>query len=290
MQTAVRHLDDLASEPHLEATLVSTTRITDRRAAEVRELVLEIDAPEFLGAVGKNVAVLAPGDPALGQLVHRRLYTIADLPETSEGGRARIKLCVRRCSYVDDYSGEEFPGVASNYLCDLLPGATVALTGPHEAAFEVPADPETTLILIGTGTGIAPFRALVKHLYRDVPDWRGQVMLFYGARSGLELLYMNDQVDDFAQYYDEETFRAFKALSPRPHWNDPIAWDRAISQRATELLELLGKPKTTVYVAGLEAMRPHLDAVFTTLLGSRESWQEHRDQMAAAGRWVELLY
>ena len=45
------------------------------------------------------------------------------------------------------------------------------------------------------GTGIAPFRAFVKHLYRDIGDWRGQVRLFYGARSGLELLYMNDEVD-----------------------------------------------------------------------------------------------
>ena len=31
----------------------------------------------------------------------------------------RIHLCVRRCKYIDEFSGEEFPGLASNYLCDL---------------------------------------------------------------------------------------------------------------------------------------------------------------------------
>ena len=91
----------------------------------------------------------------------------------------------------------------------------VTINGPFGLPFEVPDDRDADLLLISIGTGIAPFRAFVKHLYRDVGDWRGRIRLFYGARSGRELLYMNDEVDDFTQYYDEETFEAFKALSPR---------------------------------------------------------------------------
>lgn len=290
MGHAIQHLEEIALEPRLPAKVISSQRITAAESPEVRELVLELERTDLEAAVGKNVGVLAPADPSFGQRHHLRLYSIADLPERGPGGAVRIKLCVRRCFYVDDYSGERYPGVASNYLCDLRPGDTLTLTGPHEAPFLVPADPEANLVLIGTGTGIAPFRALVKHLYRDAPGWRGKVWLFYGARSGLELLYMNDEVDDFAQYYDEETFRAFKALSPRPHWDDPIAWDQAISQRGSEVLELLAADSTYVYVAGLESLRAHLDAVFTTLLGSKEAWLESKDLLIAQGRWVELLY
>jgi ferredoxin--NADP+ reductase len=180
--------------------------------------------------------------------------------------------------------------VASNYLCDRRPGDGITITGPFGLAFEVPEEKDADLILIGSGTGIAPFRALVKHLYREVSDWRGRVLLFHGAKSGLELLYMNDAKDDFAQYYDEETFEAFKALSPRPNWADPIAWDLAIEARGEEVWDLLGKPTTYVYLAGLEKMRDELDKVFARLAGSPEKWQRRKAELEAGGRWVELLY
>ena len=156
--------------------------------------------------------------------------------------------------------------------------------------FEVPEDLDADLVLIGSGTGIAPFRALVKHLYGAVPDWTGRIWLFYGARSGLEMLYMNEERDDFAQYYDEETFEAFKALSPRPGWSDPIAWDDALAERGEELWRLLGQPDTYVYVAGLEPMLAQLDAVFADLAGSKEKWERRKAELMAGKRWVELVY
>jgi len=130
----------------------------------------------------------------------------------------------------------------------------------------------------------------VKHLYRNVPEWKGRVWLLYGAKSGLELLYMNDQRNDFAQYYDEATFEAFKALSPRPGWSDPIAWDLAIEERAEELWEMLGEPKTYVYVAGLEKTRDELDKVFARIAGTAERWRRRKAELAAGRRWIELLY
>ena len=146
--------------------------LPDGSDAEVRELVLEVDRSDLPYEVGQSVGVLAPGDRTMGQRFHYRLYSVADLPEAGPSGHPRLKICVRRCSWVDEYSGERRPGVASNYLCDLAAGDRIELTGPFGLAFAVPEDPTTDLLLIGSGTGIAPFRAFVKHLYRHHPDWQ----------------------------------------------------------------------------------------------------------------------
>jgi len=287
----VMRLEDYDTQSRFQATVVSSERITSRGAEEeVRELVLDVDRPDFPFEVGQSIGVLAPAGPDFGNQVHFRLYSVADLPAQGESGRPRIKIAVRRCSYVDPYSGEEYRGVASNYLCDRSAGDTLTIAGPFGLAFKVPDEHDANLILIGAGTGIAPFRAFVKHLFDEVPDWNGHVWLFHGARSGLELLYQNDEIDDFAQYYDRETFRAFKALSPRPHWADPIGWDEAIGERGEELWGMLGEAKTYVYLAGLEPMRDKLDSVFAELAGSEEKWQRRKAEMTAGGRWVELLY
>jgi ferredoxin--NADP+ reductase len=291
MSEAVTRLEDYDTETRYRATVVSSERITSADAdAEVRELVLDVDRPDFSFEIGQSVGVLAPGSPELGHEYHFRLYSVADLPERGESGRPRIKICVRRCNYIDEYSGEEYKGIASHYLCDLKSGDAISIAGPFGLAFEVPEERDANLILIGSGTGIAPFRAFVKNVYRNVSDWKGRVWLFYGAKSGLEMLYMNDKKDDFTQYYDEETFEAFQALSPRPNWADPIAWDRAIAERGDELWKLLGDPKTYVYVAGLEKMRDELDAVFANLAGSEEKWTRRKAELMAGKRWVELLY
>lgn len=292
MIETIRHLEEaFDTRTRFRATVVTNERITPADSPEeVRELVLDVERPDSPYRPGQSVGVLAPAAPGFGSEHHFRLYSVADLPEKGAAGRPRIELCVRRCTYIDDYSGERFPGVASNFLCDRVPGDTVTLTGPYGFAFEVPEEHDANLILIGSGTGIAPFRAFLKHLYRDVADWQGRVILFYGARSGLEMLYMNDERNDFAQYYDQETFEAVKALSPRPTWADPIAWDLAIEARSEEIWEMLGSPKTYVYLAGLEKMRDELDKVFSRLAGAPEKWRRRKAELAAGGRWVELLY
>ena len=291
MKETVTHLQDYDTETRFPATVISTERITPEDAeAEVHELVLEVDRPEFNYKVGQSIAVIVPGDPGLGKHDHIRLYTLADLPERLGGGKHRIKLCVRRCHYIDDYSGEIYPGIASNYICDRKEGETLTISGPFGLPFQVPEEPEATLVLIGSGTGIAPFRAFVKHIYREHAEFRGRIWLFYGARTGVEALYMNDKRNDFTQYYDQETFRAFQAFSPRPSWVDPIAWDEAIGDKAQELWLLLAEPSTYVYVAGLVKMREQLDETFSKIAGSEAKWQRRKAELVAGERWVELIY
>ena len=289
MSQAVMRAQDFELETRYRAIVVSSERITPAPSTqEVRELVLDVGRSDCPYVAGQAIGVFVP-PKAGGEKPHFRLYSIADLPERNASGRPRIKIAVRRCDHVDD-AGVRHPGIASHYLCDVRKGDTIEIAGPFETAFDVPAELDTTLILIATGTGIAPFRAFVKHLYRNVPGWKGKVWLFYGGKTGLDLLYMNDQRDDFAQYYDEETFRAFKALSASPSWSDPIAWDHVIAQRSGELWEMLSNPRTRVYVAGLESMRDELDVAFASVAGSAESWSQRKAELMADGRWVELLY
>jgi len=291
MSEPIRHLSEYDTAHRLRATVVENRRLTPEASSEeVCELTLDVPGDGFAAAAGQSVGVFTPGDPTFGQREHFRLYSIADPPGRGESGTVRIRICVRRVDYLDAYSGERFPGRASNFLCDLAPGARIELAGPFGVAFEVPRDPDAHLILIGSGTGIAPFRAFVKQLYAGKPEWRGKIWLFHGAQSGLELLYQNDEQNDFAQYYDRGTFEAFQALSPRPSWADPIAWDYAIEARSEELWEMLGSPKTFVYVAGLEKSMADLDRVLGRIAGSPESWARRKAELAAGGRWVELVY
>ncbi len=282
-------LDEFDTTYRFEGKVVSSERISPPETDEVREMVIDIqDGPKF--EVGHNFGIIVPAESAFGSKDHFRLYSVADIPASAGNGTQRIVVAVKRVSYIDDYSGERYQGRASNYLCDLRSGDRLTITGPYGTPYKIPEENDANIVLIGMGTGIAPFRAYMKLLYATRPDFAGAVRLFYGARSGLELIYMNEERDDFAQYYDKGTFEAFKALSPRPHWSDPIAWDEAIGDRGMEIWTMLLDHKTYVFVAGMEEIRDHLDDVFAGIVDSREQWLRRKAELQAGGRWIELLY
>jgi ferredoxin--NADP+ reductase len=283
------HLADFDIEQKYSAIVKSTERLTPAESEEVREIILEVQESDFECQVDQSFGVLIEVDSDFGNTVHHRLYSVADLPDKNNGNTL-ITILVKRCSYVDDFNGELYHGVASNYLCDRKVGSKITITGPHTLPFIVPADKTSNLILIGLGTGIAPFRAFVKNIYKNVKDWKGMIRLFYGARSGLELLYMNDKNNDLTNYYDEATFEAFHALSPRPHWSDPIALDTAIEQRASEIVELLSKANTYIYVAGYGNINKMLDKAFSNILGSKEQWETRKAELIAGKKWAEIIY
>lgn len=282
------HLADLSTQKQFQATVKKTVRLTPTDAEEIREIVLEAPAG-FVCQVDQSFGVLVTTSEEFGNKYHHRLYSVADLPG-KENGKPLITFLVKRCSYVDDFSGERYRGIASNYLCDRKVGDVITLTGPYNLPFGVPEDKSANLILIGMGTGIAPFRAFVKHIYKNVQDWQGKIRLFYGARSGLELLYLNDKDGDLTQYYDQTTFEAFHALSPRPHMNDPIALDTAIESRAADIVEMLSHANTYIYVAGYEKIREVLDKAFSNILGSKEKWETRKAELIAGNKWAEIIY
>ncbi|MBI3210800.1 MAG: hypothetical protein HYZ37_18100 [Candidatus Solibacter usitatus] len=112
----------------------------------------------------------------------------------------------------------------------------------------------------------------------------------FAKKSGVELLYRNEHNQDLALYYDDKTFRAFEAVSPRPHFDAPPAIDVLLDQHQQEVWEMLRDPKTHIYVAGTHAAAEKFEEAMKRMSGSLDAWRELRAQLEAEHRYSELLY
>jgi ferredoxin--NADP+ reductase len=287
-------MKDTEHEPDIgnrcKAVIVESKRMTPAGTDEVRHIVVRIDDPSFRYMEGQSIGVLIPGPHPFGNKYHHRRYSIASARREGVDQGLELDLLVRRCFYLDEVSGEQYPGIASHFLCDARPGDSITITGPYRSPFVIPSDVNSNLLMIGTGTGIAPFRAIIQHIYRQHGDWKGKVRLFYGARTGMDLLYMNDVDDDLANYYDRDTFEAFQAVSRRPLSNADEALEQSLEDNAAEAWSLISDPATYVLLAGLGKVAEKLDKVMAKAAGSDELWQQSRQRMIDEGRWSEQIY
>lgn len=128
----------------------------------------------------------ADGTPA------RRSYSIAVGRALDAAPDARVEIAV---SYV--------PGGAATALFEALPiGGTLDASGPFGRFCLLPNDGNRRYLLIGTGTGITPYRAMLPQLARLMAERGVEVVLLQGARTPAELLYGDE-------------FRAFSNAHPR---------------------------------------------------------------------------
>ena len=276
--------------PTTEAVLEESKRITPKTTAEVRHLVLRVLDPAFQFVEGQSIGVLVAGPHPFGNPYHLRRYSIANARSLPQEDGVRLDLLVRRCFYIDEVSGERYPGIASNFLCDAGPGARITISGPYLSPFKMPLDSTANLLTIGTGTGIAPFRAFAQLIYERRGGWQGQVRIFYGGRTGLDLMYANDEQSDLANYYDEKTFKAFKALAHKPLMSSSQALEQGLKSNAAEAWALIQDPKTHVFVSGLGKIAVVLDKVMAEQAGSMEAWQGLKMGLIDQRRWSELIY
>jgi ferredoxin--NADP+ reductase len=276
--------------PVSEAVVTESVRITPPERDEVRRIRLRIDDPAFRFSVGQSIGVMVPGPHPLGNQFHMRRYSIASGHTDQASDAIELELLVRRCFYVDEINGEQYPGIASHYLCDADVGQRIAITGPYRSPFRMPADENANLLMIGTGTGVAPFRAFVQELYRDKGSWKGQVRLYYGARNGMDLLYGNDVEGDLSNYYDEASFKAFGAMISRPRASDSDMLKAAVEGHAAEVWELMQDPSTYVYLSGLGKVAKAFDKVMEKVAGGAGIWTEFKEKLRSQGRWSELVY
>lgn len=273
-----------------QATVVASTRITPENTDEVRQIYLHMDESPALFPQGQNVGVLVPGPHPFGKKEHHRYYTIANARPGSDGAGVELELLVRRCFYVDEVSGEQYPGIASNYLCDARAGDRITLSGPYRSPFRIPTDKTSNLVMIGTGTGIAPFRTFLRRVYEEQGHWEGKVRLYYGAKTGMDLLYMNDLNNDLAAYYDRETFQAINGLRPNVLGDEADALGKSLEANAHDIWQLIQTGHTYVYLAGLKKIAGVFERAMQRAAGGDDAWLAAKQSLIEAQRWSELTY
>lgn len=118
------------------------------------------------GQLSELVTLLEPIAP--------RLYSISSSPE-AHAGEVHLTVAHNRYCVGDDWRF----GLCSDYLVDSAPGTAIRFYIHRNNHFRLPA-PEKPVIMIGPGTGIAPFRAFLAH--RDATGATGKNWLFFGEQ------------------------------------------------------------------------------------------------------------
>lgn len=268
------------------AKVVAVERLTpDDSSTDIRNIVFDISESGIQYLEGQSIGVIPPGLNE-NEKPHRvRLYSIAS-SRTGEYGCSRtVTLCVKRVVFKND-AGEEVRGVASNFLCDLKVGDPVNIIGPSGRHFLLPQDDTVNIIMVAAGTGIAPFRAFIQRIYRDKKQWNGKVRLFFGARNGMESIYMNRENADIEQYFNVETFEAFKAFSHGDMSGRKQYVQDQIKENQEEICAMLDEGNFSFYLCGMKAMEQGVEQVFRDHAESLgRDWDALKARFKAEGRW-----
>ena len=232
------------------ATVVGNVQVNDAGTAnETHHIVLDFGNMPFPVLEGQSIGIVPPGTDAQGKPHHARQYSIASPRNGERPGYNNLSITVKRV--VEDHDGQPVKGVASNYLCDLKTGDTVQVIGPFGSSFLMPNHPKSNIVMICTGTGSAPMRAMTewrRRLRQSGKFEGGKLMLFFGARTPQELPYFGP-----LQKLPKDFIDINFAFSRTPGQPKRYVQD-AMRERAADLVALLKDPNTYFYVCGLKSM------------------------------------
>ena len=239
-----------AAEKSITATVVGNARVTAvGKDYDTHHVVLDFGAMPFPVLEGQSIGILPPGVDDQGRVHHARQYSIASPRNGERPGYNNLSLTVKRV--LDDHQGRPVRGVASNYLCDLQVGDKVSVIGPFGASFLMPNHPRSNIVMICTGTGSAPMRAMTEWRRRLRVSGKfegGKLMLFFGARTQEELPYFGPLQNLPKDFIDSHFAFSRTPGAPKRYVQD------LMRERAADLLPLLEDPNTFFYVCGLKSM------------------------------------
>jgi benzoyl-CoA 2,3-dioxygenase component A len=265
----------------LTATVAGNVRVTDVGTLyDTHHIVLDFGSTPFPVLEGQSIGVVLPGVDAKGRPHHARQYSVASARNGERPGYNNISLTVKRV--LEDHDGNPLVGVASNFMCDLKVGDKVEVVGPFGASFLMPNHPKSHIVMICTGTGSAPMRAMTewrRRLRKSGKFDGGKLMLFFGARTPQELPYFGPLQSLPKDFIDVNLAFSRVAGQPKRYVQD------LMRARAADLVPLLADPNAYFYVCGLKAME---EGVVLTLrdiaIEAGLDWETIGDALKRDGR------
>ena len=232
------------------ATVAGNVRVTEvGKDYDTHHIVLDFGAMPFPVLEGQSIGIIPPGVDVDGRPHHPRQYSVASPRNGERPGYNNVSLTVKRV--LEDHQGRAVRGVVSNYLCNLSVGDKVEVTGPFGVSFLMPNHPKSAIVMICTGTGSAPMRAMTewrRRLRKSGKFEGGKLMLFFGARTKEELPYFGP-LGNLPKDFIDINF----AFSRTPDQPKRYVQD-VMRERAADLAPLIADPHAYFYVCGLKAM------------------------------------
>jgi benzoyl-CoA 2,3-dioxygenase component A len=239
-----------ANEKTITATVVGNVRVTQvGKDYDTHHVMLDFGGMPFPLLEGQSIGIIAPGTDAQGRPHHARQYSVASPRNGERPGYNNASLTIKRV--LEDHQGQPVRGVASNYMCDLAVGDKVQVIGPFGASFLMPNHPRSHIVMICTGTGSAPMRAMTEWRRRLRASGKfegGKLMLFFGARTQEELPYFGPLQNLPKDFIDSNFAFSRTAGQPKRYVQD------LMRERAADLAPLLADANAYFYVCGLKAM------------------------------------
>jgi benzoyl-CoA 2,3-epoxidase subunit A len=274
-----------AAQKFATATVVGNVRVTEvgklgNSDYDTHHIVLDFGAMPFPVLEGQSIGIVPPGVDANGKAHHARQYSVASPRNGERAGYNNVSLTIKRV--LEDHSGKPVRGVASNYLCDLKVGDSVQVIGPFGASFLMPNHPKSHIVMICTGTGSAPMRAMTEWRRRLRASGKfegGKLMLFFGARTQEELPYFGSLTNLPKDFIDINFAFSRTANQTKKYVQD------AMRDRAADLAPLISDSNTFFYVCGLKAMEDGvIQALRDIAQGAGQSWESAAAAMKREGR------
>jgi benzoyl-CoA 2,3-dioxygenase component A len=268
-----------------KVTVSGNFRLTAADAsADIRHIILDVGTTPLPILEGQSIGIIPPGVNAQGRPHAMRLYSVASPRDGERPNTNNLSLTVKRVVEPRP-DGSIHRGLASNYVCDLKQGDVVTIAGPFGSTFLMPDDPSADIVMICTGTGSAPFRGFTERRRRSMPNAKGKLYLFFGARAPHELPYFGPLQRVPKTLLDQEL--VFSRLPDQPK---EYVQDR-MRKRAGDFAQLLRRDSTHIYVCGLRGMEEGVEASFRTVCADHAlDWEAIRKQMRDEGRYHVETY